>query len=346
MNGIGNGSRLRHRRFFLRPTRPDGLGSGSIQGIVILHDRLIVGERTDGEREELTPLTRFSHVCDDAGNQSFVLLFGILLVKDAMFGIPQGDAAEAILTIPAVIAVEKVHSVVNQDAEVRTMALVPHLQTVIALFGRESPRIAVTAILGLVKPSAIIAIFQLAHIEGMPDIARPQDAIASHILVHFPDHEAMRILQAMLFEEYTCLLHATALMEGQDIQAFLVLGLCELLVEEHMFLVREIDRAEAVLTVAAAEEKLGIAAVAALLGVAQVIALRAVDALVAELAVIHKAAVHAVATVVHKVPVETVLVIIGTRNQIAVLEEARGVHKVTVLIPALAHGDRDERYCA
>lgn len=100
---------IRLRILIIRPSEAKLQCFRTREREILHHRRLVVSERTDPGREEFSPLPCLGHVIDDLRDESFVFVFRILPVEDAIALPLQSDTSEAIgASVHAERAVEEI----------------------------------------------------------------------------------------------------------------------------------------------------------------------------------------------------------------------------------------------
>lgn len=75
---------------------------------VIVRLTLVVAERCEFHRKELTPFRRFPHMFNDLGHQRLILFFCVLLVENAVLSMSQTTAAKKMMCICTLCHVEAI----------------------------------------------------------------------------------------------------------------------------------------------------------------------------------------------------------------------------------------------
>ena len=142
-----------------------------------LRYRLLLGERVEelthgfivpvmaeSCREIFPPFSRRSHMSDDAGHECLILLFGVLFVEDAVSGVSESDAGEAILHIVAAIhAIDEIRDL--SEARMRKadpIRIIPDLLGEIDLFGL----IAESGVIHDVSDGRYLQPLRVSHVLG------------------------------------------------------------------------------------------------------------------------------------------------------------------------------------
>lgn len=198
-------------------------------------------------------------------------------------------------------------------------------------FARHAPSVAIVAVLALVHPDAVFAVFVIGHIEAFLHVFAVTDVIAGDILIAKSRQGLVRERARQIIQLCAGIFKFRSVRQ-QCLPLFLIFLLRAWFIENVIRLIHEIYAPDAVLTAAATFQQERVRAIAAIFRVEHAITFIHIDAFVAGFAIEREEAIHRAVIAMEICAVVAVFIVVAGKDKIAVSVSLTEIRVIGIII--------------